>query len=500
MSDEDTPRADDDARKSPATGGGAHLPRTMSGDPNQWLSDDRRDLVQTDRDRGDTTESSRGLFDDMLDGAKIFAQRDVLRPSYTPTELPHREEQINKMARILASALRGDSPSNMLIYGKVGTGKTASAKLVSQELQRTSQNYDVPCIVQYINCEVTDTRYRVLAQLANEFIEQNDERIDDELSHLRSLGDSPTAEVLAEQGYDSANARMQDLERYDETVERVPMTGWPTDRVYSQFFQAVDLYQRVVVIMLDEIDKLVEKSGDDTLYNLSRMNSDLERSKVSIIGISNNLTFTDFLDPRVKSSLGEDEIVFPPYNAEQLGDILQQRAEIAFHDGVLSEEVIPLCAAFAAQEHGDARKALDLLRTAGELAERSDGDTIDEAHVRGAQDKIELDRIEEAIRTLPTQSKIILLSIIRLVDQVEEDVNTGEVYSEYEMLCERLDMEVLTKRRVTDLISELDMLGIINAVVVSRGRYGRSREIGLSVPLQKARNVVLSDSRLRDVA
>jgi cell division control protein 6 len=452
----------------------------------------------------ETASDSRGLFDDLLSGEPIFENKEVLRPSYTPHELPHRTDQINQMATILVSALRGETPSNILIYGKTGTGKTASAKFVSQELESTSQKYDVPCEVEYINCEVTDTQYRVLAQLANKFIEKNHALIDDRLDSLRDLrsaaADDPTR--LAETRFETVadvDDRLADLESDREEMETVPMTGWPTDRVYSTFFEAVDYNERVVVIMLDEIDKLVEKSGDDTLYNLSRMNSELDNSRISIMGISNDLKFTDFLDPRVKSSLGEEEIVFPPYDANQLRDILQHRADIAFKGEALTDDVIPLCAAFAAQEHGDARRALDLLRTAGELAERSQADTVEEAHVRQAQDKIELDRVVEVVRTLPTQSKIVLFSIILLEKNGVHNINTGEVFNIYKRLCEEIDADILTQRRVTDLISELDMLGIVNAVVVSKGRYGRTKEISLSVPIDETEAVLLSDSRLGNI-
>jgi cell division control protein 6 len=467
------------------------------------LGNDPTDIGSNDDTTLDESEQAEsGLFDDLLEGEPIFEQKEVLRPSYTPDRLPHRNQQINNIATILVSALRGDTPSNILVYGKTGTGKTASARFVSQELEETSQNYTVPCEVEYINCEVTDTQYRVLAQLANKFIDDNLERIENELDGLRTLVDEGDADGIADRGFDSlrqARERVRELEEYQETQEPVPMTGWPTDRVYSEFFDAVDLYQRVLVIMLDEIDKLVEKSGDDTLYNLSRMNSDLERSRVSIIGISNDLKFTDFLDPRVKSSLGEEEIVFPPYDATQLTDILQQRSKIAFREDSLADEVIPLCSAFAAQEHGDARRALDLLRTAGELAERTQAETIQEEHVRKAQEKIELNRIVEAVRTLPQQSKVILLSIIKLEQRDVNPINTGEVFNEYKRICQAIDCDVLTQRRVTDLISELDMLGIVNAVVVSKGRYGRTKEISLSVPLEETRSVLTSDSRLADL-
>ncbi|TYL39688.1 cell division control protein Ccd6 [Natronococcus pandeyae] len=529
-------------------------------------------------------EPNQGLFDDLLSGEPIFENKEVLRPSYTPHELPHRSDQINKMATILVAALRGETPSNILIYGKTGTGKTASAKFVSKELESTSQKYSVPCDVEYINCEVTDTQYRVLAQLANKFIEKNKARIDEKVASLEELletveqyedeatshsgNGSPADDSTSDDPFESAvhdgrsadgnpttseektddsdvsfatetdassgdspvetggsssdsaesepapthplestpftalaevEDRIDSLEEDKESFEEVPMTGWPTDRVYSVFFDAVDYDERVVVIMLDEIDKLVEKSGDDTLYNLSRMNSELENSRVSIIGISNDLKFTDFLDPRVKSSLGEEEIVFPPYDANQLRDILQHRAEVAFKGNALSGDVIPLCAAFAAQEHGDARRALDLLRTAGELAERSQAETIIEEHVRQAQDKIELDRVVEVVRTLPTQSKLVLFSTILLEKNGVHSINTGEVFNIYKRLCEEIDADVLTQRRVTDLISELDMLGIVNAVVVSKGRYGRTKEISLSVPIDETEAVLLSDSRLSNI-
>ncbi|NKE34691.1 AAA family ATPase [Natronococcus sp. JC468] len=538
------------------------------------MSDDNPEPPRTDDVEGETDgfsttleetaigdeEPSQGLFDDLLSGEPIFENKEVLRPSYTPHELPHRTDQINKMATILVAALRGETPSNILIYGKTGTGKTASAKFVSKELESTSQKYSVPCDVEYINCEVTDTQYRVLAQLANKFIEKNEARIDRRIDELEDRladleehdgaddpsdpaeqstdgtgGTVPTGDVSSGTGTDpqspsspvetggSSNelepdadsahplastpfsdreevlARIDELEADRESFQEVPMTGWPTDRVYSVFFEAVDYDERVVVIMLDEIDKLVEKSGDDTLYNLSRMNSELENSRVSIIGISNDLKFTDFLDPRVKSSLGEEEIVFPPYDANQLRDILQHRSNVAFKADALSDDVIPLCAAFAAQEHGDARRALDLLRTAGELAERSQAETIVEKHVRQAQDKIELDRVVEVVRTLPTQSKLVLFAIILLEKNGVHSINTGEVFNIYKRLCEEIDADVLTQRRVTDLISELDMLGIVNAVVVSKGRYGRTKEISLSVPIDETEAVLLSDSRLSNI-
>ncbi len=389
-----------------------------------------------------------GLFQELLATEPIFNNKEVLRPTYTPDTLVHRDEQINNLATILVSALRGDTPSNILIYGKTGTGKTAASRHVGRELERIGEQLNVQCSVVYVNCEVIDTQYRLLANLARQF------------------------------------------------GEDVPMTGWPTDQVFSKFKEAVDSKKQVIIIILDEIDKLVKK-GDDVLYNLSRANSDLKQAKVSMIGVSNDLKFTEFLDPRVKSSLGEEEIIFPPYDADQISDILVERAEIAYKSGVLEETVIPLCAAFAAQEHGDARRALDLLRVAGELAEREKKPHVQEEHVRRAQDKIEVDRVIEVVKTLPTQSKLALCAVINLRNNGYKNVTTGEVYNVYRQLCINVDMDILTQRRVTDLMSELDMLGIVNALVVSKGRYGRTKEIVLSVPVSSTQRVLFEDYRLK---
>jgi len=393
---------------------------------------------------------SGGLFADLLKKGEIFESREVLRSSYTPSALPHREDQINSMASILVPALRGETASNVLIYGKTGTGKTAVAKYVGSELEAAGAKSASNCSFIYINCEVIDTQYRVLAHLA------------------RCFG------------------------------REVPMTGWPTDQVYEEVRKSLDEDRRMVVMVLDEVDKLTRK-GDDILYNLTRINSDLDQAGVSLIGISNDLKFTDFLDPRVKSSLGEDEIIFPPYNAEQIKDILEQRATMAFKPGVLAEDVIPLCSALAAQEHGDARRALDLLRVSGELAERTGSNRVTEDQVRAARAKIERDRVREVVMTLPTQSKLVLYSVLLLEEQGIKNVTTGAVYGMYKQLCPLVDLDFLTHRRIADLIAELDMLGIIHTVVVSKGRYGRTKEISLSIPLAKLKAMILDDYRLKDL-
>jgi cell division control protein 6 len=259
----------------------------------------------------------------------------------------------------------------------------------------------------------------------------------------------------------------------------VPATGLPTDAVYSRFVDLIDSKKQMIIIILDEIDQAVKKISDDFIYTLTRLNSGLRNAQIGIIGISNSLTFMDNLDPRVKSSLGEEDLVFPPYNALQLQDILSERAEKAFKERVLEEGVIAKCAAYAAREHGDARRALDLLRVAGELAERENGKKVTLEHIDMANQKIERDKMLDIIESEPRQFQIVLAAIMNLSEKNKEGVFTGDVYEMYKEICEKTKNEVLTPRRVSDILGDYHMLGIINAPVISKGRQGRTREIKL---------------------
>ncbi|MBY6294028.1 ORC1-type DNA replication protein [Nanohaloarchaea archaeon H01] len=377
----------------------------------------------------------QSMFSNYIDKDTFFTNKDALTTNWVPENILHRDEQIDDLASILAPALRGDDPSNVFIYGSVGTGKSLITKHVTNELRTVADNESVDLEIVYINCKmkkVADTEYRLLAKLAEQ------------------LGDE------------------------------VPSTGLPTDEVYNRFFEALQEQKGVVIIALDEIDALVKKVGDEFLYNLTRINDDLEETKVSIVGISNDLNFTEYMDSRVKSSLSEEEIIFPPYNAIELREILTDRAEKGFREEVLKDGVISKCSALAAQEHGDARRALDLIRVAGELAERSEADLVLKKHVDKAQDKIERDRVVETVRSQPKHSKLVLYTILEMTED-EDEIATGDVYSEYKELCQDVDVSELTQRRVSGLISELDMLGVINAKVISKGRYGRTRQISVDL-------------------
>lgn len=377
------------------------------------------------------------FFEKFLTKDSLFKNKKVLQSTYIPDQIKHRDEQINYIAQILAPALRKEKPSNLFVYGKTGTGKTLSIRYTAEQMENIAKDRDIPLSVFYLNCKlkkIADTEYRLIAELARFF------------------------------------------------GKAVPPTGLPTDEVYNIFYKALDEEEKIVILVLDEIDQLVKKAGDEIIYNLTRINSELKRSQISIVGISNDLMFANNIDPRVKSSLSEEEIVFPPYNALQIQDILKNRSQEAFKKGVIEEGVIQKCAAYAAREHGDARRALELLRVAGELAERKNEEHVMIKHIDDAEEKIEKDRIVDIIKTQPKQFQATLYPIILTHQNKKTAIYTGEIYDIYKDLCVRIGLRPLTQRRISDIVAELDMLGIINAKVISKGRFGRTREITLAVP------------------
>ncbi|MCR6690850.1 MAG: ORC1-type DNA replication protein [archaeon YNP-LCB-003-016] len=383
--------------------------------------------------------------------SQIFKNRELLRPDYIPDELPHREKQIMAIAKVLAPLLQDQRPSNMFLYGLTGTGKTAVAKYVLERI-KARREVSGRILTAYVNCRYEDTDYRVLATL-NEAIGVH-----------------------------------------------VPFTGLATAEVYKRFLNGLDKRKVSMVVVLDEIDGLVKKCGDELLYKLTRINTELKNSKLCVIGITNDLKFTEFLSARVLSSLGEEEVVFPPYTAPELEDILLRRVEKAFRSGVLEDGVIQLCAALAAKEHGDARRALELLRIAGEIAERNGQDKVTIENVKQAYKEIEKDRVIEAITSLPLHSKILLLSIYTLqLEMGKREATTGEIYDTYKTFCEKIKIDPLTQRRIGDLINELDTLGIINVKLVSRGRYGRTKIIKIGVNEKSLREGLLSDEKISNL-
>lgn len=393
------------------------------------------------------------IFEKAIDGKALIKNRRTLTIDYVPEKLSFRDEETKTVAQTLSVVLKGARPSNLLLFGKPGTGKTAVVKNVVQRLHKKAKDLGIEVTVPFVNAKTANTGYKVLYEIAENMGINNEEEKKLQV-HFTGLS-----------------------------------MGEATDRILDFIQKKKKLH---VVLIIDEVDSLVDRNGDDILYNFTRANEQIsEGGFISLIGISNSLTFKDKLDPRVRSSLSEEEMVFNPYTVEQLQKILADRVKLAFNDDVISGAAINLCAAMAGRENGDARKAIDLLRVAAEIAERERLTNVEEKHIRLAQEKIEKDTNHEVLKNSTTHTKIVILAIMK-----SKNGNTGEVYEIYSSLCNNAEHEPLTQRRITQIISELDQLGLVTSDVVSKGRYGRSQRIKITVPTLTIRDAFKDDPSL----
>ena len=392
------------------------------------------------------------VFNNAIGSKTLIKNRKTLTIDYVPERLPFRDNESTVIAQTLSVILRGGRPSNLLIFGKPGTGKTAVVKNVIERLKHKADDLDMQITVPFMNAKTANTSYKILYEIAE----------------------------------------MMGINKEEKKLQ-VHFTGLSLGEATDRILEYIRRKNLRVVLVIDEIDSLVDKNGDDILYNFTRANERISAEQfISLIGISNSLTFKDKLDPRVRSSLSEEEMVFNPYTIEQLKDILTDRCKLAFTEHAIPIAAINLCAAMAGRETGDARKAIDLLRVAAEIAEREGSSTVNELHIRLAQQKIDRDTNYEILKNSTTHTKILILAIIN-----SKNGNTGEIYDAYSSLCVRLEQEPLTQRRITQIISELDLLGLVTTNIVNLGRYGRSQRIKLVVPLVTIRealkdNILLS--------
>lgn len=398
-------------------------------------------------------------FDDILSSPSVFDKRNVLSPHFVPEVLPFRDKEVEKVMIAVAPALTGERPRNMFIYGKTGTGKTCTVRMVMREYSQKKP--DAPKV--YINCRMYNSRYRVIQKIAKEFIPELD-KSGFGLSHF-----------------------------YEKLIE---------------YAKGEDADGRRIIVTLDEVDMV--KDLDELIYTLTRMNDEMKSGSISILGITNRLSFKDALDPRSKSSLCETEIVFAPYTPIQLRAILEQRVEEGFKEGTVHESALNLAAAIAAQETGDARYALKLLLKAGEYADEKRVCIITDKEVEQARRNVDVDLATETIATLPTHQQLVLLSVCNLAlrsgnykrlatqKDTEKNLMSGEVYEEYSKVCKQFRKPKRSARWYREYLNDLEMLGLITTIESGRGMRGHTRLIKPGYEPQQMRMIILAQKGLKD--
>ena len=395
-------------------------------------------------------------IDDLLDAAEsgksIIKNRDILHFTYIPNIILHRKSEQEQVTQSLLPILKQSRPSNLLVYGKPGTGKTLVVKKVLSKIQERVEKSNFPIKLIYSNSKNETTLYGLLV----------------------SLG------------------RQLDLKQ-----DELPSTGLAISEVFKRLLNKIDEGKLNAIFVIDEIDylaQLVAKTGKDILYQLTRANEQLKQGSLTMVGISNDLTFKEKLDPRVISSLGEEEIVFTNYNVEQIKKILEERINESFIENSVEEPALNLCAALAGGEHGDARRAIDLLRVSGELAERQQSDKVTVEHVREASLKIEENKEEASLKSYPLHEKLVIIAIMKA-----NGSSTGEIYSSYKNLCKALGKDELTQRRITQMLSEIELSGIVSGRLIHQGIHGRTKKYKLTISSEMIKKSFKDDLSLQDI-
>ena len=384
--------------------------------------------------------------------SKIFRDRSVLSSRYMPEELVGRDKEIKELVEIIRPVLHHGEPANAIISGNKGTGKTTVVRYVLKQLIENIGKDDLNVVPVFINCQKINTTSRIIQEILNKV--------------------SPEAEV--------------------------PRTGLSMGKYYRALWKALNETHYTIIVVFDEIELL---KNHTILYDLSHAGENMSIEDdifIGIIGITDDLTFHGQLEQSIVSALQQKNLVFRPYDSDQITQILEKRNTSAFAERALNSEIIKLCVELAGEE-GNASKVVALLEKAGNIADTSGSGEITENHIRLANEEMGDSELIRSMEKLPFNSKLVLLSIVKLTKELNDKVTTGQIEAIYRKFCEETNTDPLGRTSVSRIVSEFDMEGFISAPVRSRGRYGKTRLVALKKSPHKIETALHSDYRLKQL-
>jgi cell division control protein 6 len=354
----------------------------------------------------------------------VFRDEHVFEIDYVPESFLHRETQMESLKYALRPAVRGSRPLNVMAQGPPGTGKTTAVQIMFDELHAQTEVQAVR-----VNCQVNSTRYSVFSRL------------------------------------------FEGVFDYEP-----PSSGISFKKLFSQVTDRLVEKDQVLVVALDDVNYLFyESEASDTLYSLLRAHEEQGGAKIGVIVISSDLDLDmiEALDGRVQSVFRPEEVYFPKYDEPEIVEILRERVDRGFHDGVLDTPVLDRVAQLTADQGGDLRVGIDLLRRAGLKAEMRASRTVESQDVEEAYDTSKYVHLSRRLRGLSD-------SETALVEVIAE--HTGERAGDiYDVFNDRTD---LGYTRYSEIINKLDQLGIIDATYTDVEGRGRSRELTLNYDVE----------------
>ena len=399
------------------------------------------------------------LLDKADSGHLIIKNPNVLRHDYIPNRILHRNKQQELVTQSLIPLYQKSIPPNLLVYGKPGTGKTLVVNKVLKQIQDRVDKNSYRIKIAITNAKDQSNLYNVLVDLGRQLGLKSKKTPNDKLW--------------------------------------LPSTGLSISEVFNRILYIIEKNKINTVFVIDEIDhlaKLVDKTGKDILYSITRANLKLKNGSLSLVGISNDVRFKEELDPRVISTLSEEEIVFPAYETNEIKEILEDRVPIAFEKNVVSAGALNLCASMACRQHGDARRAIKLLNVAAKTAELNQANLITDEHVRLASQRIEVDKESQQLDAFSLHVKLLVITIMK-----SPNISTGDIYSAYKSLCKIIHQNELTQRRITQMLSEIELSGLISGRMIHQGIHGNTKKFNLTVSPELVKNTLKSKETFTEI-
>ena len=406
-----------------------------------------------------TLDPVEKLLDKADHGRLLIKNSNILRHDYIPDKILHRDGQQELVTQSLIPLYQKSIPPNLLVYGKPGTGKTLVVKKVLGQIQNRVDKNAYQIKIVFTNAKDQSNLYNVLVDLGRQLGLKSKKTTDDKLW--------------------------------------LPSTGLSISEVFNRILYIIEKNKTNTVFVIDEIDhlaKLVDKTGKDILYSITRANLKLKNGSLSLVGISNDVSFKDQLDPRVISTLSEEEIVFPAYNTNEIKEILEDRIPLAFDENIVTQGALNLCASMACKQHGDARRAIKLLNVAGKTAELNQDNSITDEHVRLAAQRIEIDKESQQLNAFSLHEKLLVITIMKT-----PNISTGDIYSAYKSLCKITCQNELTQRRVTQMLSEIELSGLISGRMIHQGIHGNTKKFNLTISPDLVKNTLNPEEIFNDI-